>query len=135
MTASQEYSFESKNFSLDPNTDKFYDLAIAVLEHSVEIGKGIQIAHLPEANAKCKGLDLVLSGWGSDRARPYRPLNRLWAVKQSCLNVSECKLYKGTGENVLCVGDTDKTNSACFQDSGGIKITMWLKSVMISKTN
>ena len=52
-----------------------------------------------------------------------------------CVNVSECKSYVGTGENVLCVGDTDKTNSACRGDSGGIKITWWLKSVMISKTN
>ena len=108
---------------------RFYDLAVAVLEHPVEEGNSIQIADLPEANAECKGLDLVLSGWGSDRTRPFRPNNdrtlpnNLWAVKQMCVNVSECKSYIGTGENVLCVGDTDKTNSACRGDSGGIKIT------------
>ena len=106
-------------------------MAIAILENPVEEeNKNIQSADLPEVNAGCKGLDLVLSGWGRDRTRPYRPRYKLWAVKQSCLNISECNNYNGTGQHALCVGDADKTNSGCFGDSGGIKITRLLKSVL-----
>ena len=122
------------NFDLDDDWD--YDLAIAILENPVEEeNKNIQSTDLPEVNAGCKGLDLVLSGWGSDRTRPYRPLNKLWAVKQRCLNISECNNDNGTVctpdqcQHSLCVGDADKTNSGCYYDSGGIKITRLLKSV------
>ena len=111
-------------------------MAIAILESPVEgENKNIQTADLPEVNTGCKGLDLVLSGWGADRTRPYRPRNKLWAVKRSCLNISECDNYNGTKcttelcQHSLCVGDADKTNSGCYMDSGGIKISRILKSV------
>ena len=95
-------------------------MAIGLLNNPVKEGKYVRIVDLPEPKADCKGLNLVLSGWGQDRTRPYRPRNKLWAVKQRCLNITECKPYNGTGENILCVGDTDKTNSGCKGDSGGI---------------
>ena len=39
---------------------------------------------------------------------------------QKCVNVSECTIYTGPTENVLCIGDPEMPlNSGCKGDSGG----------------
>ena len=98
-----------------------YDLAIMVLKEKVVLSKNIQLAYLPEENAPCpKGRSLILSGWGDDKSRPYRSLRYLWAVKQECLNITECPYYIGKEDVMLCVGDSENSlNSGCNGDSGG----------------
>ena len=82
----------------------------------------IQIANLPEEDAPCPpNKDLILSGWGRDVYNLTRSLDKLWAVKQQCFNVTkECTIYTGDPDLVLCVGDKEQTlNSGCNGDSGG----------------
>ena len=84
----------------------------------------IKIANLPKVNEPCpKGRFLVVSGWGSDATRPFRPNDNLWAVSQKCMNDSSCPRLNDMNPktNLLCVGDLqNKLNSACYGDSGGI---------------
>ena len=85
----------------------------------------IQIANLPEEDAPCPPKkSLILSGWGRDVYNLSRSLDKLWAVKQQCLNVTEeCTLFEGDPSLVLCMGDKEQTlNSGCNGDSGGIFI-------------
>ena len=101
-----------------------YDLAIMVLQEKVILNNNIQLANLPNENAPCpSGKSLILSGWGADVTRPYRSfytITDLWAVKQECLNITECPKYVGKKDVMLCVGDPENSlNSGCMGDSGG----------------
>ena len=101
-----------------------YDLAFMVLKEKAIPSPTVQVANLPEINASCpKGKSLILSGWGMDRTRPYRSRRYLWAVKQECLNMTECpilELYPTERKAMICVGDKEKSrNSGCKGDSGG----------------
>ena len=93
-----------------------------VLKEKVIPTSTIQIASLPERDVNCPpGKSLVVSGWGRDRTRPYRSTRYLWAVKQECLDMTECPIYKERNRTapMLCVGDKENYNDACYGDSGG----------------
>ena len=92
-----------------------------VLQEKVILSNNIQLANLPNNNAPCpSGKSLILSGWGRDVSRPYRSRRYLWAVKQECLNITECPKYVGKEDLMLCVGDPENSlNSGCMGDSGG----------------
>ena len=103
-----------------------YDIAVIVLKEEVTTSATIEIAHLPSANAPCPtGRSLITSGWGKDKMRPLRSLEKLWAVSQECLDLSNCpRLDAGPGvnpkTNMICVGDSENPlNSGCVGDSGG----------------
>ena len=94
-----------------------------VLKEKAIPSSTVQVANLPESNASCpKGKSLILSGWGTDITRPYRSLGYLWAVKQECLNMTECPAYglsRAEGA-MICVGDKEESrNGGCYGDSGG----------------
>ena len=103
-----------------------YDIAVIVLEEEVATSATIEIAHLPSEDAPCPaGRSLIISGWGKDKMRPFRSLEKLWAVSQECLDLSSCpRLTAGPGvnpkTNMICVGDSENPlNSGCVGDSGG----------------
>ena len=87
------------------------------------MNKNVQLANLPEPDALCPtGKVMIASGWGYDmfRNRTYWKREKLWAVKQQCLDISKCPLYVGDQKYALCAGDPDEPrNSACNGDSGG----------------
>ena len=97
------------------------------MEKDAKLSKDVQIASLPQNDEKCPpGNVLTLAGWGQD---PY-PLSPtfmefhhiLWAVKQECLDISECYKFRNLGNDgpVLCIGDkNDPRNSGYHGDSGG----------------
>ena len=99
-----------------------YDLAFIVLKEKAIPSSTIQIANLPERDARCpSGKSLVLSGWGLDSTRFYRSKRYLWAVKQQCLNITACPYAAGYEGAMICIGDeADSRNSACDGDSGGM---------------
>ena len=97
-----------------------FDLAILVLKEKVIPNKKIQIANLPDENEPCPQ-ELVLSGWGVDKTRD-RSQRYLWAVKQECLDISQCPIYGGDKNLVICSGSSENNlNSGCMGDSGGRK--------------
>ena len=103
--------------------DNAYDIAVIVLKDSLVLGPNIQLANLPEKDEPCpSGRNMVLSGWGDDRMRPYRLQSNLWAGVQECLNFSSCPrvIDMHPETNFLCIGDSENSlNSACYGDSGG----------------
>ena len=104
------------------------DIAIIVLQTPASLTENVQIANLPAPDASCRGLgnNLIVSGWGKSiiwddpnevRIRENR---FLWAVKQECLDITECDVYKGDEKDALCIGDlSESRNSAYHGDSGG----------------
>ena len=97
------------------------DLAILVLEESVQTNENVQIAHLPSAEEPCPpGKDLVVCGWGDDAFNESRRTDKLWCVAQKCVDDSECPLNPFPQEYTLCISDPEnENNSACGGDSGG----------------
>ena len=59
------------------------DLAILVLEESVQTNKYVQIANLPNADEPCSGKDLVVCGWGADKFNVNRKNDTLWCVAKN----------------------------------------------------
>ena len=103
-----------------------FDYAIIVLRWEVTLSQSVQIANLPGPDASCPtGKVMIACGWGRDIYNRFRKLNKLYAVKQQCLDISECPDYVGEQKYTLCVGDLeDPRNSACGGDSGGNKILL-----------
>ena len=96
------------------------DLAIIVLEESVQTNKYVQIANLPNADEPCSGKDLVVCGWGADKFNVNRKNDTLWCVAQKCVDHSECPREPFPEEYTLCITDPEnRNNSACGGDSGG----------------
>ena len=98
------------------------------MQTPASLTENVQIANLPAPEASCRGLgkNLIVSGWGDsiiwdapNKVR-FRGNRFLWAVKQECLDVTECDNYTGDKEDVLCIGDlSESRNSAYVGDSGG----------------
>ena len=88
------------------------------------LGDKIKVASLPEANESCPiGKHLIVSGWGQDVTRPFRFLEKLWAVGLQCLDPSSCPRLNDMNPktNMICAGDPESLlSSACFGDSGGM---------------
>lgn len=97
------------------------DYAIIVLKREVTLNKDVQLANLPKPDALCPtGKVMIVSGWGYDFYNLTRNEDKLYAVKQQCLDISKCPFYIGDPKYALCVGDlADPDNSACGGDSGG----------------
>ena len=104
------------------------DVAIIVLKTPASLTENVQIANLPAPDASCRGLgnNLIVSGWGAsiiwDNPNDVRVrANRfLWAVKQECLDITECDSYTGEEKDVLCIGDLSESRNSAFKgDSGG----------------
>ena len=97
-----------------------YDVAILVMKTPATLTKNVKIAHLPSPDAPCPSKkELVISGWGKSF---FGRSNRfLWAVKQQCVSLDQCKSYVGNKKAALCVTDlSEPRNSASHGDSGGI---------------
>ena len=96
------------------------DAAILVLKTPATLTKNVKTAHLPSPDAPCPSKkELVISGWGKSF---FGRRNRfLWAVKQQCVSLDQCKSYVGNKKAALCVTDlSEPINSASHGDSGGI---------------
>ena len=104
------------------------DFAIIHLQKEVSFNQKINSIPLPKEDAKCPSgeMPFVVSGWGKDRPKhpnvPFELLSStrfLQAVKQECLNVSKCKVFKSK-DLVWCIGDSSNLqNGICQGDSGG----------------
>ena len=103
-----------------------------MLKTPASLTENIKIANLPSPDASCQtlGNNLVVSGWGKSiiwKNDPYgvpdyffRQNRFLWAVKQQCLDATQCENYEGDQADALCVGDlSESRNSAYRGDSGG----------------
>ena len=104
-----------------------------MLKTPASLTENIKIANLPSPDASCQtlGNNLVISGWGETIIWKYDPdgvynlqftrYNRyLWAVKQQCLDITQCHNYEGDQKDALCTGDLNESrNSAYRGDSGG----------------
>ena len=112
-----------------------------MLKTPASLTANIKIANLPSPDASCQmlGNNLVMSGWGETIIWKYDPdgvhnlqftrYNRyLWAVKQQCLDTTQCQCldttqcddYEGDQKDALCTGDlSESRNSAYRGDSGG----------------
>ena len=91
-----------------------------MLNENVTPNENVMVVNLPKENSNCSGKEFIVSGWGIDRYRGVGRHRYLWAVKQQCVNLSECTRYTGDPKAVLCVTDPEQPeNSACHADSGG----------------
>ena len=97
------------------------------------MNKDVQLANLPKPDALCPtGKVMIVSGWGYDFYNLTRNEDKLYAVKQQCLDISKCPFYIGDPKYALCVGDlADPDNSACGGDSGGNIILVYPLSYAI----
>ena len=60
----------------------------------------------------------------------------IWAVKQECVNVNECDVYKGDKDALLCTTAlSDTRNMATSGDSGGICLIISILSMYYSFGN
>ena len=102
-------------------SEQGYDFAIFVLKEDVTLNDNVMVVNLPKEDANCSlGKELIVSGWGIDEYQGVGKHRYLWAVKQQCIDVSECTRYTGDPKAVLCVSDPEQpANSACHADSGG----------------
>ena len=107
-------------------------MAILVLKTPAILTENVKIAYLPSPDASCQtlGKSLVVSGWGASiiwKNDPYgvpdyffRKNRFLWAVKQQCLDATQCENYEGDQADALCVGDLSESRNSAFKgDSGG----------------
>ena len=124
----------SSSKATENNVSVKNDFAIIRLQDEVSLNENINVIQLPKEGASCpSGMQFVVSGWGMDRPKsPGVPLEQapsstrfLQAVKQECLDISECEAYGNDDPSlVFCVGDgTNPENSVCKGDSGGKILT------------
>ena len=116
-------------------------MAILVLKTPAILTEYIKIAYLPSPDASCQtlGNNLVASGWGQSiiwKKDPHgvsdyllRNNRFLWAVKQQCLDTTQCENYQGDQADALCVGDLSESRNSAFQGDSGGKSS--LKSIII----
>ena len=104
-----------------------------MLKTPASLTENVKIAYLPSPDASCQklGNNLVVSGWGRSiiwiydqngvsKFQFFRDNRFLWAVKQQCLDITQCENYEGDQKDALCVGDlSESRNSAYKGDSGG----------------
>ena len=114
-----------------------------MLKTPASLTENIKIANLPSPDASCQtlGNNLVVSGWGKSiiwKNDPYGVIpdyffrqNRfLWAVKQQCLDTTQCQYYEGDQADALCVGDLSESRNSAFKGDSGGKSS--LKSIIIT---
>ena len=118
------------------------DMAILVLKTQAILTENVKIAYLPSPDASCQmlGNNLVVSGWGQSiiwKNDPYgvpdyffRRNRFLWAVKQQCLDTTQCENYEGDPADALCVGDLSESRNSAFEGDSGGKSS--LKSMIIT---
>ena len=116
-------------------------MAILVLKTPAILTENVKIAYLPSPDASCQtlGNNLVVSGWGasiiwiSPNGVPdyfFRQNRFLWAVKQQCLDTTQCQYYEGDQADALCVGDLSESRNSAFKGDSGGKSS--LKSIIIT---
>jgi hypothetical protein len=115
---------------LNVDTSHGYDIAVLLLKTRVALNEKAMLAKLPAVNEDCirLGKNLISGGWGygipnngGNHSYRNRWSRYLWAVKQQCVNNTQCTVPRGTtSTSHLCVGDLDQPrNSECTADSGG----------------
>ena len=123
-------AYDCRTCFMEVDTSLGYDMAILVLKKRVDLNGKAMIAKLPYVNEDCIPLGKNLTAGGCGYGIPHRGnfnsyQNRwsryLWAVKQQCVDVTECDIPRGAATtSYLCVGDLDEPrNSECIADSGG----------------
>ena len=99
------------------------------MQTPASLTENVQIVNLPAPDASCRGLgkNLIVSGWGKSiiwdnpNEVHYRNNRFLWAVKQECLDITECDLYTGDEKDVLCIGDLSESRNSVFKGDSGSK--------------
>ena len=103
-----------------------------MLKTQAILTENVKLAYLPSPDASCQtlGNNLIVSGWGKaiiwkndPNGVPdyfFRNNRFLWAVKQQCLDTTQCDNYEGDQKDALCVGDLSESRNSAFEgDSGG----------------
>ena len=116
--------------SIAGHSSKGNDIAILVLKTPASLTENVKIANLPAPDASCQALgkNLIVSGWGDiivwDTPNEVRhESNRfLWAVKQECLDITQCGYYTGDKKDALCAGDLSESRNGAFEGDSGSKI-------------